>query len=212
MNEYSAKKSYQNGSDIGDYQKLRFSGFLGRYRYEREQNAIKKILSNIGNNVTIADCPCGNGRWWPLLSKKASKIIGIDISYGMLQYALSYSKNFSSDIQIKMGDAENLPLNDNSVDYVFSHALTKHLPIPLQYSVLAEFARVAKRGVICSFGIFTHTTYEFWRVRRLSESYPTFIEELQWMSKFARLKINQMHRCTTIFGVEHTVFFEKEIS
>ena len=102
------------------------------------------------------------------------------------------------DIEICQGEAECLPLADGSVDYTFSHALTKHLPVPIQYAVLAEFARIARLGVICSFGVFSHLTYEFWRRRQLKESYPVFLEELncdekryQEIAEQTILKINQ---------------------
>jgi ubiquinone/menaquinone biosynthesis C-methylase UbiE len=209
MKIYIAKESYQNGSTIEDYLQERFSGLIGKYRYKREQDAVKYILGQIPNNVIIADCPCGNGRWWPLLSKKASKIIAIDISEGMIHYSKEFAKNFDLNIEVRLGDAENLSLSDNSVDYVFSHALTKHLPIPTQFKVLEEFGRIAKLGVICSFGIFSHMSYEFWRRRALFESYPVIPEELHWMAESASLIIQRMRKCTTPIGVEYTVLFKK---
>jgi ubiquinone/menaquinone biosynthesis C-methylase UbiE len=112
-------------------------------------------------------------------------------------------------VRVEKGDAENLEMDDDSVDYVFSHALTKHLPVPVQYQVLAEFARVARRGVICSFGIFTPFTYRVWRWQRLNESYPVEFSELEEMAYSAGLAIEQKIRCTTPVGVEHTVRFRK---
>ena len=138
-------------------------------------------------------------------------IIALDISQGMLHYAKERAKQFNIEIEVMEGDAENLLLDSNSVDFVFSHALTKHLPIPIQYEVLTEFSRIARFGIICSFGIFSHLSYEFWRRRNLRESYPIILEELQWMSKAAGLKIRTMRKCTTPIGVEHVVLFDKTI-
>jgi ubiquinone/menaquinone biosynthesis C-methylase UbiE len=206
---YGAKYSYQKGSGIEEYNKERFSGVLGKYRYYREQKAIASLIEMIPGNSVILDCPCGNGRWWSLLSKKAKSIIAVDISRGMITYAKQQAKLCKVPIDIRMGDVENLLLPNNSVDYVFSHALTKHLPVPLQYQVLSEFSRVAKRGVICSFGIFSHITYELWRHRHIPESYPVFIEELSWMANAAKLKMVTKLKCTTPLGLEYSVLFSK---
>jgi ubiquinone/menaquinone biosynthesis C-methylase UbiE len=207
--KYSAKESYQNGSSIEKYEKERFSGVFGKYLYAREQKAVSALVEMLPNGISILDCPCGNGRWWPVLARRAKHIIAVDVSQGMLDHAAKQSHPFEIKIETRKEDAEDLSLADNSVDYVFSHALTKHLPIPVQYKVLAEFSRVAREGVICSFGVFTHLTYAFWRRRHLRESYPTFPEELNWMAEAAGLKIQTMRRCTTPLGVEHTVLFQK---
>jgi len=207
--EYSAKDSYQSGSIQEQYEKERFSGLLGRYRYMREQKAVASIVDMLPMGVSIADCPCGSGRWWPVLARRANHIIAIDISKGMLEFARDKAKGIDIDVDVREGNAENLTLEDDSVDYVFSHALTKHLPIPIQYKALKEFSRVSRKGVICSFGIFSHVTYEIWKRRHIDESYPTFIEELSWMAESAGLIIREKFKCTTPLGVEYTVLFDK---
>ncbi len=207
--QYSAKDSYREEAMASSYELDRYSGLLGAYRYRREQNAVGQLVDMLPPGVVIADCPCGNGRWWSVLSRRASHIMAFDISEGMRSFSSKRAQSFPTPVQVREGDAEHLPLDDEEVDYVFSHALTKHLPVPIQYNVLAEFSRVSKSGVICSFGIFSHLSYEVWRRRSLIESYPVFPEELQWMAKSAGLRIRTMRQCTTPIGVEHTVLFEK---
>ncbi len=206
---YSAKDCYKCEGGIEAYEKLRFSGILGRYRYHREQKAVSSLVDLLPADIFIADCPCGNGRWWEVLVRRANHIIALDISPAMLAYAKKRSTGFNIEITVKKCNAENIFLPDSSVDYVFSHALTKHLPVPIQYNVLAEFSRISRLGVICSFGIFSHLTYEIWRHRNIEESYPIFFEELEWMAKAAKLGIRAMRKCTTPIGVEHTVLFDK---
>ncbi len=208
--EYSAKQSYQSYEAGADYEQERYSGMLGRYRYNREQRAVSKIVNLLPAGISIADCPCGIGRWWDVLAKRASRIVAMDISEGMRRHAIERAETLDLDIDVIAGDAENIALPDNSVDYVFSHALTKHLPVPIQYNVLAEFARISKSGVICSFGVFSHITYAIWRRRKLEESYPVLFEELQWMATAAGLKIRTMEKCTTPVGVEYSVLFDNE--
>ncbi len=206
---YSAKDRYKCENGVEEYEKLRFSGILGRYRYHREQKAVSSLVDLLPNDILIADCPCGNGRWWEVLARRANHIIALDTSPAMLAYGKKRSTGFNIEITVQECNAENIFLPDCSVDYVFSHALTKHLPVPIQYNVLSEFSRISRLGVICSFGIFSHLTYEFWRHRNLEESYPVFLEELEWMAKAANLRLHAMRKCTTPIGVEHTVLFDK---
>jgi ubiquinone/menaquinone biosynthesis C-methylase UbiE len=207
--EYGAKTAYNVKGAADNYEELRFSGFLGRYRFQREQKAIRSIVNPLPEGISVLDCPCGTGRWWPILAAKASSIVAVDISDEMLGFARERSKSYGISIRVERGDAERLQMEDGSVDYVFSHALTKHLPVPVQYQVLAEFARVARLGVICSFGIFTPLTYQVWRWRHLKESYPLELAELKRMARAAGLEIEARIPCTTPVGVEHTVRFKK---
>ena len=206
---YSAREAYQDYATAVDYEKVRFSGPLGGYRYRREQNAVRFLVDQLPSDIIVADCPCGTGRWWPILARRANRIIGLDLSDGMRKFARERAGSMDLDIEVMAGDAERLPLTDESVDYSFSHALTKHLPVPVQYQVLAEFARIARAGVICSFGVFTHLNYEIWRRRKLEESYPVLFEELEWMAAAAKLRIRAMRKCTTPIGTERTILFDK---
>lgn len=207
--EYSAKTAYNIEGAAANYVQSRFSGILGRYRFHREQKAIRHILTPWPEGSTVLDCPCGTGRWWPILAAKASSIIAVDVSDEMLAFSREMARSYGMSIRVEKGDAEKLEMETGSVDFVFSHALTKHLPVPLQYKVLAEFARVARQGVVCSFGIFTPLTYRIWRRRHLKESYPVEFAQLQEMASAAGLAIEARIRCTSPVGVEHTVRFQK---
>jgi ubiquinone/menaquinone biosynthesis C-methylase UbiE len=209
IRDFSARHAYNKHSSIVTYETDRFSGWMGKHRWLREQKAIGCLIRELPQGIIINDCPCGTGRWWEILFRRASKIIAMDISETMLKYANERAKEMDTNIKVQWGDAEKISLADDSVDYVFSHALTKHLPIPIQYKVLGEFSRISRLGVICSFGIFTHLTYEFWRRRHLEQSYPIFYEELEWMAESANLEIVKKVKCTTLIGIEHSVLFKK---
>jgi ubiquinone/menaquinone biosynthesis C-methylase UbiE len=206
---YSAKTAYQDYSVAEGYEEARFSGRLGRYRWRREQTAVRSMVERLPPGVKILDCPCGTGRWWEVLEMRATAIIGADASRGMLRFAAERAQHSAAEVCLLEADAENLPFEDGSVDYTFSHALTKHLPIPVQASVLREFARVSRSGVISSFSIFSHASYECWRRRRPAESYPLLSEQLDWLADAAGLELETARKCTTPIGVEHTVLFRK---
>jgi len=206
---YSAKTAYEDGALVKSYEADRFSSALGRYRYAREQRAVGAILDGLPAGISVLDCPCGIGRWWPLLGRRAASILAMDISEAMLDEARGRAAALDLPVEVRKGDAADLPLEREALDYVFSFALTKHLPMPVQLAVLAEFARVARRGVICTFGLFGPVSYEFWRRRRLVESYPLTLEQLEWMAGEAGLKVERRLPCTTPIGVEHVVLFSK---
>lgn len=207
--EYGAREAYQSYAVAEDYERARYSSLLGRYRYTREQRAVNDLLDRIPEGVSFADCPHGIGRWWPVLARRASRIVALDISEGMRRYATEQAERIDLDVEVREGDAEHLPLEDGSVDYTFSFALTRHLPLPVQFTVLSEFARVARMGVISTFSVMSHLTYEIWRHRTIHESFPILPEQLEWMATEAGLRIKKMNKCTTPIGVERVVLFEK---
>lgn len=214
LRTYSARVSYQDPLSATTYEFDRYSGAIGRYRYGREQRAVKDVVSRLDPDATILDCPTGVGRWWDVLAMRAHRIIGVDISEAMLAQARLRANLMPLGIELLRGEAERIPLANESVDYSFSHALTKHLPIPLQYEVLTELARVARSGVICSFGIFSHLTYEFWRRRRrvggnLKEDYAFWPENLEWMAADSGLAVEYMRKCSTPMGIAYSVLLRK---
>lgn len=208
--EYIAKEGYREGQSREAYVQHRFSGLMGRYRFRREQRAVIQLFDTLPVDQVIVDCPCGTGRWWPVLERRAKRIIAIDISPGMLRTAREETQRTNIEVEVHEGDAEHIPLGDESVDYTFSFALTKHLPLPVQFRVLAEFARISRKGVLSSFSVFSHLSYEFWRRRNLVESYGVLPEQLEWMAASAGLKIKAMRKCTTPLGVERFILFAKD--
>ena len=83
----------------------------------------KKILKMVSakNPSTILDVATGTGDLAILLSNtKAEKIIGLDISAGMLEVGKQKiaQKNFSNRIEMVLGDSEKIPFEDNSFDAI----------------------------------------------------------------------------------------------
>jgi ubiquinone/menaquinone biosynthesis C-methylase UbiE len=206
--DYSAKTAYVDYAVGEQYEQLRFSGVMGRYRRRSELRAVNAALEHVAPGAEILDCPCGIGRWWPELSQKAGRIVAADISEGMRRHAAERAGGMTIPVEVIEADAEALALPDDAVDWVFSFALTKHLPHPVQHKVLQEFGRVARQGVICTFGVFSHFTYEIWRRRKLFGSFPVLPEQLDLMAREAGLTVVGMTRCTTPIGVEKVVVFK----
>ena len=98
---------------------------------------------------TYLDIGCGTGNYTIKLAEMGVKLIGIDPSELMLAEA----KNKYSDIQWLHGQAEHIPLADNSVDGAIA-TLTIHHWKDIERS-FSELARVMKTG--SSIVIFTFT-------------------------------------------------------
>jgi len=83
----------------------------------------KKVLQIVTSRKpqTILDIATGTGDLAILMSKTtATKIIGLDISAGMLEVGKKKvaQKKLENKIELVLGDSENLPFNDNSFDAI----------------------------------------------------------------------------------------------
>ena len=95
-----------------------------------------QMLKRVRVDGRILDNGCGIG----LLSPKipSSRIVGIDISKRMLQYAIDRYN------QLILGNSQKLPLADNSFDVVFCRSIIHHLPEP--ELAIKEIHRVLRTG------------------------------------------------------------------
>lgn len=209
--KYSAKDAYQSELSASTYEnRSMYHGFLGRRRVRTETNVISKMMAEIEPNSSILDCPCGNGRWFSAIAQHAKEIVARDFSVGMSEAARVRASGISIPIDVQLGDAEALDIAKESVDYCFSYALMKHLPIPVQYRVLSEFSRVSRLGVLCSFAVFTPLSYAWWKRRRPVESFPVIREELDLMAASVGLRLVKTIKVSQPFlGLEYFAVFAK---
>jgi Methylase involved in ubiquinone/menaquinone biosynthesis len=207
---YAAREHYTDPMVVQRYETDRYTSPLGRHRWRIEQRAVNQILSCLPPGQRVLDCPVGNGRWARHLLDAGHSVLGVDISVPMLEAAGTRLASTGHRLTgLVRADAERLPVRSGRYDYVFSHALTKHLPPPVQDLVFAEFARVARRGVVCSFSILSGPRGALWRARRIPEGYGRTPGELAELARRNGLSVRAAIRCTTVLGVERTVLFER---
>jgi ubiquinone/menaquinone biosynthesis C-methylase UbiE len=145
---YKAKKHYKDKEVAGKYDEERFRGLKGYLTDNREKNIIYKAINKAGIKppATVLDLPCGTGRLSLFLAGKGFEVEGIDISEEMVDRAAEKvrGQSYGSVIRLGVGDAESLPLKDNSVDIAVSLRLFGHLPPENRLRVLRELSRVSK--------------------------------------------------------------------
>ncbi|MCK5021403.1 MAG: arsenite methyltransferase [Candidatus Peribacteraceae bacterium] len=76
---------------------------------------------------------------------KEGKIIGIDMTKEMIEKAREIAKKYNhNNVEFRMGDIENLPVDDNSIDIVISNCVINLAPD--KRKVFDEAFRVLKKG------------------------------------------------------------------
>lgn len=116
-----------------------YDGYAGLQR-----NVGHQLLSRLPENAQqVMDLGCGTGFFTPMLAQHypSANLIGLDIAQGMLDYC---AQQYGDLAQWVCGDAEKLPLADNSIDVIFSS-------LAIQWChqfprVLSEALRVLKPG------------------------------------------------------------------
>ncbi len=107
-----------------------------------EAAILKMLTGELGN---FLDLGTGTGRMLELLSNRATRSVGVDLSHEMLSYArLKLEKAGLTNSQVRQGDIFNLPMESGHFDTVIIHQVLHYLDQPLP--VLKEAARVMKQG------------------------------------------------------------------
>jgi len=116
------------------------------------------LFENLKEREKVLDLGCGNGRWYKVFRQKKVNYFGLDNSEKLIEIA----KEKFPDAKFFVGDALNLPFENNFFDKVYSIALLHHIPSEyFREKLLKEAKRVLKPG-----GILILTC---WRIHRLRE-------------------------------------------
>ncbi|XP_015263507.1 PREDICTED: putative methyltransferase DDB_G0268948 [Gekko japonicus] len=115
-----------------------------RYRFslpEKLQEVISSYLENkkVSSFQLAVDVGCGSGQSTPWLAKRFEKVVGTDISEAQIEEAKQAAH--PPNVSYLVCPAENLPFNDNSVDFILSFAAVHWFDIP---RFMKEVERVLK--------------------------------------------------------------------
>jgi ubiquinone/menaquinone biosynthesis C-methylase UbiE len=104
--------------------------------------SILERLKDIPQKDSILDVGCGTGELiYQLQAYLNTASAGLDLSDNMLEVA---RKKLGSSVDLRQGDAENLPWQNNQFDLVFCTLSFHHYPQPIR--ALEEIRRVLKHG------------------------------------------------------------------
>jgi arsenite methyltransferase len=102
-------------------------------------------LAQIKPEDIVLDLGSGAGFDCFLAAKKAKKVIGVDMTPEMIEKSKKNAEKYGYDnVEFKLGDIENIPLENDSVDLVISNCVINLAPD--KDKVFNEARRVLKQG------------------------------------------------------------------
>lgn len=125
------------------------AGRLGKdYVPGRSWKGLAEALLRLLPPMVIADLGSGEGAFALLLAERAKKVIAVDTSAKMIEVAREQALRHGLDnVEYRLGDMEELPIDDASVDLVFfsqslHHALHPDRAIQEAKRILAPAGRI----------------------------------------------------------------------
>ena len=117
-------------------------GYHSDERKEAWKSLLSQALGTETKKLGILDVGCGTGMITLPLAELGHNVTGIDLSEGMLKIAKEKASNFNLAVEFKLGDAENLPFEDELFDVVINRHLLWTLPDPEK--AISDWKRVLK--------------------------------------------------------------------
>lgn len=100
----------------------------------------------VRDGMKILDVGCGTGYFARLLGEGAETVAvtGIDLEEPFIEYAKNKAARAGLDMEFRVGNALELPFEDNSFDLVTSHTFLTSVPDPEK--AMSEMMRVCRNG------------------------------------------------------------------
>ncbi len=126
-----------------------FDELAGRFGKDyvpgRSWKALAEALIKVLNYQIVADLGAGEGTLAQLLAQRAEKVIAVDLSPKMVEFGQNLaSKNGLKNLEYRMGDIEDPPITDSSLDLAILSQALHHAEHP-QKAIDASF-RILKPG------------------------------------------------------------------
>lgn len=120
-------------------------GDYARFARYMEAGAVEVLDGwNISTDKHLLDVACGAGQTAIPAAKQGIKVTGIDIAENLIEHARHRAREARLSVQFDVGDAEDLPYDNNQFDVVITMFGAMFAPQPDK--VTSELARVIRSG------------------------------------------------------------------
>jgi ubiquinone/menaquinone biosynthesis C-methylase UbiE len=136
LTERRTKSQEFFSSSAGQWDRVRDELFGDRFH-------LAGLAAFAGSDWTVGDLGCGTGLVSAALAPFVSRVIAVDESAAMLQAAKKRLHGIDN-IDLRRGELETLPIDDQRLDAATLMLVLHHVPEPLR--ALADVARVLKPG------------------------------------------------------------------
>jgi ubiquinone/menaquinone biosynthesis C-methylase UbiE len=129
-----------------------------------DERVIEKMaeVSGVGEGSEVADVGTGTGFVAAGISPRVKWVVGIDNAPAMLEVARENLRSLgASNVDLVVGEATRLPLEDESVDAAFANMVLHHAEDPA--AMLREMARVVRPGGTVAIADEVEHPYEWMR-------------------------------------------------
>ncbi len=117
--------------------------------WHEENRILSKMLKKVPAGSCVLDVPFGTARFLPLYDESNMKVTGLDISHDMLAEAKRARGDLLKKCQVDLGDARNLPYENDFFDVVVSFRfLDGQVTFEDSKKAILEFCRVTKKYLI----------------------------------------------------------------
>lgn len=122
------------------------AGRLGKdYVPGKSWKSLAEALLRLMPPMIVADLGAGDGSFSLLLAQNAKNVIAVDSSAKMIEFAREQARRHHvKNVDYRLGDMEELPIDDETVDLVFFSQSLHHALHPQQ--AIAEAARILRPG------------------------------------------------------------------
>jgi len=139
----------------------RLAGKFGRsYCPGRSWKGLAETLLKLMPPQVIADLGAGEGTFSQLLAQRAEKVIAVDNSEKMIEFAAGVAReNGYQNLEFRLGDIEEPPIDDASVDVAFFSQALHHAEKP-QRAIESAFRILRPGGRVVILDLLKHTFEE----------------------------------------------------
>lgn len=126
-----------------------FDELAGRFGKDyvpgRSWKGLAEALLKVTNQGVVADLGAGEGTLAQMLARQADQVIAVDLSPKMVEFGRELAQRHDlQNLEYRLGDIEDPPLEDSSVDLAFLSQALHHAGSPEK--ALAETFRIVKPG------------------------------------------------------------------